>query len=156
MGFTRGGTREIVTLVAFFVAIIVSIWLKPWLMSTFHLGEAGSYVSVVVIFIGCYFGIRYMGHSLSDKLQKDKVTHFVDRALGLGFGIVRTLIFLGVFHLIFCKVTPIEYRPAWFKTAKVYPLSVWSAKTVQQVLPEWLKIANQVAPNIAKNTDDLK
>jgi membrane protein required for colicin V production len=150
MGVTRGGTREIITLVAFFAAILISLWIKPWLVTTFNLNVIWGYIAVGVIFIGCYFGIRYLGHSLSDKLHKDKTTNIIDRVLGFGFGIVRTLVFLGVFHLIFSAVTPIERQPNWFRTAKVYPLSVWSAKTIQHVLPSFTKTANQVAPSVAQ------
>jgi len=150
MGVARGGTREIITLIAFFVALLISFWIKPWLVATFHLGVAWGYLSVVVIFVGCYFGIRYLGHSLSDKLHKDRATNIIDRGLGFAFGVVRALLFLGVFHLIFSAVTPIERQPNWFRAAKVYPLSVWCAKTIQHVLPSGTKYANQIAPSVAQ------
>jgi membrane protein required for colicin V production len=151
MGVARGGTRELITLIAFFLALLIASWLYPWLVKTFNLGDVVGFIAVIFVFVGCYFGIRYLGQSLSDKLQKGKVTNIADRVLGFGFGIVRTLVFLGAFHLIFSAVTPIERQPLWFRSAKVYPLSVWCAKTIQTLLPGGTKIANKVAPSVEKS-----
>jgi membrane protein required for colicin V production len=152
MGATRGGVREIITLIAFFVAIFVAIYSKPILAKTFNLELIGSYIAAGGIFVASYFGIRYLGQSLSDRLHKQKTTSYIDRALGVGFGVIRAIVFLGVFHLIFSSVTPIERQPRWFSAAKVYPLGVWSAKTVQKLMPQGTSIANKVAPSIESNT----
>lgn len=148
MGITRGGIREIITLIAFLIAILVAMWLKPWLVTTFHLEMIGAYLAAFAIFTGCYFIIRYIGNSLSDSLHKQTATNVIDRVLGFGFGVVRTMIFLGVFHLIFTAVTPIAKQPSWFTTAKVHPLGVWSAKSIQKFLPKVTPIANSVAPSV--------
>lgn len=149
IGVTRGGVREIVTLLALFGAIFISAWSKPWLVKTFHLESIGAYMAVIILFILVFFFIFYLGKSVSENLQKKTASNYFDRFLGFGFGFVRVLLLFGVFHLIFSAVTPIERQPVWFKTAKVYPLTAWSAKMVQHVLPQGLAIANKVAPTVA-------
>ena len=54
---------------------------------------------------------------------------------------------LGLFHLIFSAVTPIERQPHWFRAAKVYPLSVKCAQIIQAFIPAGAGMANKVADN---------
>ena len=143
-GAVRGGTKELVNLISFFLALFVAIAAKPFIVSSFHLDTITGYIGAFIIFLMIYFGIRYLGHALSDKIQKQKALNTFDRVLGIGIGIFRTLVVLGVFHLFFSVVTPIDRQPHWFRAAKVYPLSAQCAKIIQAFIPVGTGVANQV------------
>jgi len=143
-GFVRGGTKELVNLISFFLALFVSVVTKPFITNNFHLDTVTGYIAAFVIFLLIYFGVRYLGHALSDRIQQQKALNTFDRVLGIGIGIFRTLVVLGVFHLIFSAVTPIERQPHWFRAAKVYPLSVKCAKIIQAFIPASTGVANKV------------
>ncbi|MEM9965874.1 MAG: CvpA family protein [Asticcacaulis sp.] len=143
-GLLRGGTREIVGTASFILAVLIAIWLSPWLRETFNLDEMVSLIALVIVFILTYFGIRLMGNAVAEKVNKQSVLSYADRILGVGFGVARALVFLGFIHLLFSVVLPKD-KPEWFTDAKTYPLSVQCAKTILSVAPSWAHYADQVA-----------
>jgi len=143
-GVVRGGTKELVNLISFFLALFIAIVSKGFLASTFHLDTITSYVAAFVLFLMVYFGVRYLGHALSEKVQKQTALNTFDRVLGFAIGIFRTLVVLGVFHLIFSAVTPIDRQPHWFKDAKIHGLSVRCAQIIQAFVPTGTGVANKV------------
>ncbi len=144
-GYLTGAVRQIVNLASFFIAIVVSAAARTFLGSTFHLDTITSYIAALILFVVLFIGLRYMGHALADKLHKQKALGYIDRAVGVGIGVLWTLAIIGAFHLIFSLVTPIEHQPHWFRDAKVYPLSVKCAKVIQAVIPPSTGVANKMA-----------
>ncbi len=149
-GVVRGGTKELVNLISFFLALFIAVVSKSFLSQTFHLDTITGYIAAFILFMAVYFGLRYLGHALSDKVQKQKTLNIFDRVLGFAVGFGRTLIVLGVFHLIFSAVTPIDHQPHWFRDAKIYPLSVKCAKVIQAFLPKGTGMADKMAPEVEK------
>ncbi len=151
LGFTgimRGGVRSLIDLIAFFLAVFISAISMGFMRSAFHLDTLTGYVAAVIVFVAVLLIVRYMGHALSDKIHKQKALGAFDRVLGGALGIVAALFILGVFHLIFCAVTPTEHRPNWFTQAKIYPMSKVSARTIQSLLPQGTGMADKVAPAV--------
>jgi membrane protein required for colicin V production len=146
----RGAVKELVNLISFFLALFISVITKSSVSHTFHLDTVTGYMAAFIVFIAIYFALRYLGHALSDKVRKQQALNLLDRVLGVGIGIFRTLIVLGVIHLIFAAVLPIDLQPHWFRDAKVYPLSVKCAKTIQAFLPQGTGMADKVAPEVEK------
>ncbi|MGZ3306699.1 MAG: CvpA family protein [Asticcacaulis sp.] len=144
-GVAQGGVKELINLFAFILALILGVLCKPMLARLFHLDTITGYIAALVVFFMVYAALRYIGHNLSDRMHRQKALSAIDRLLGLFVGIVRTLAFLGAFHLIFSLVTPIEHQPHWFRDAKVYPLSVKCAKVIQALIPASTGVANKVA-----------
>ncbi|ESQ80337.1 CvpA family protein [Asticcacaulis sp. BYS171W] len=144
-GFTRGATREIVGTASFILAVLIAIWLAPWLQTTFNLDDLLTIAVVVCVFIGAYFGIRALGNNLSEKVNKQQMMGYADRTLGVAFGVLRALAILGFIHLLFSVILP-KSKPDWFTQAKVYPLSVQCAKAIVSVAPSWARYADNVAP----------
>ncbi len=147
-GFSTGALRQVVNLLSFFIAIALSAISRGFMARAFHLDTITAYIAAFIVFIVLFIGIRYMGTALSDKLHKQKTASYVDRGLGVAVGVLWTLTILGVFHLIFSYVTPIERQPRWFVDAKVYPLSVQCAKTIQAVLPRGTGMADKMASEV--------
>jgi len=55
----------------------------------------------------------------------------LDRAVGTGFGLVRALVLLGGFSLLFNMATPRETAPGWVTGAVLYPLTEASGRDSQ-------------------------
>lgn len=151
-GFVRGGAREIVTLFAFIFAGLVAALSWPL---TAPLGRKaidpdfiGAIVAFVVVAIAAYILVRVLGAWLGQKLQQTERLGGIDRSVGLGFGVARTLVFLGGVHLLMFGVVPHERIPGWYRGATVYPVSVSAAKALQAVLPGGAKLADKIAPKV--------
>ncbi|EGF90790.1 colicin V production family protein [Asticcacaulis biprosthecium C19] len=134
-GVMRGGIKELVNLISFFLALFIAVVSHPFVTKTFALDMLMGVFVAFLLFLLIYFGIRFFGHSLAEKVHKQKALNAFDRALGLGIGIFRTLVVLGVIHLIFVVVTPKERLPEWFLDAKVFPLTARCAEAIQAFVP---------------------
>ncbi len=148
VGFMRGGIRSLIDTIAFFLAFFLAVISNGFLRNTFHLDTITGYVGSIILFIAILLVVRYMGHALSDSIHKQKALGTFDRVLGGGLGILMSFLILGLFHLAFSLVTPIDRQPSWFRDAKVYPLSVRSAKAIQALLPQGTGLADKVAPAV--------
>ena len=66
--------------------------------------------------------------------------------VGVGFGVVRALVLLGVFYLVFNAATPPERVPAWIKDATLYPLASFSAKALMALAPQGSAVVGRAVP----------
>lgn len=149
-GFFRGGAKEIVSLFSFLVAGLVSLLALPL---TGKIGRAildpdwaGTVAAVVIVFVFVSLILRLLTAWVSRSLQEHDYLGGADRMAGLGFGVLRALVILGVIHLMLYAATPAGRIPHWYRGAMVYPAAAVSAKALQLVLPTWAKIADKVAP----------
>lgn len=155
LGWFRGGARELVTLVSFTLAAVIALLALPLtgplfrhFMPSTWLPWIGTVAAVVVIFIVSHIAIRALGGWISRKLHQGDALGRLDRIGGLGFGLARGLVMIGVFHLVFAAVTPPWRLPGWFKGAALYPVSVGMAETIQAVLPGLAVRADHLAPAV--------
>ena len=149
-GFFRGGAKEIVSFFSFLLAGLISLLALPF---TGKIGRAlldpdwfGTVAAVVVVFVFVGLVLRLVAAWLSRTLQEHDHLGGADRMAGLGFGVLRALVILGIIHLAFYAATPAGRIPHWYRGAMVYPLAAGTAKVIQLVLPTWAKFADKVAP----------
>jgi membrane protein required for colicin V production len=151
-GFVRGATREIVTLVAFTCSLLAAFLVLPLtgplMRKMVDPDWIGTVAAVIIIFLVAYFSIHALGGWLRDRLNQTDHLGGIDRLLGLGVGVIRAFVLIGVFHLVFSAVTPPERAQPWFTDAKIFPASAAAAKTLQKVLPSWARLADKVAPAV--------
>jgi membrane protein required for colicin V production len=152
IGWFRGGAREVVTLISFTLAALIALLALPLTGPVFrhfiHTDWIGTVLAVVVVFVVSHLAIRAFGGWLSGKLQQGAILGRLDRLGGLGFGLVRGLLLIGVFHLVFAAATPHERLPDWFRDAKLYGLSAGVAKTIQVVLPKGARTLDRFTPKL--------
>lgn len=141
-GVMRGGFKELFDLGSFFIAVFLAIITRPFIANIFHLDTATSYVGAFVMFLVYYIGIRLLTQTVSESLHKQKILNMVDRGFGFLIGVVRSLLIIGVFHLIFSLVLPMQAQPSWFRDAKVYPLGSACAKLLQGLVPKGTSMAD--------------
>lgn len=149
-GFFRGGAKEIVSLFSFLLAGLIALLALPISgkigRSLLDPDWAGTVAAVVVVFIFVGLLLRLLSGWLSRTMQESDHLGSADRLAGLGFGVLRALVLLGVIHLMLYAATPAGMIPHWYRGALVYPAAAGSARVLQLVLPTWAKVADSVAP----------
>jgi len=163
VGFSRGAVLELVTLFAFTIAAALSVYLLPFTAPIarhgVHPAWAANAVAVIIAFLIAYIALRVLGSSISKALRSQATLGTIDRAVGLGFGVVRALVIFGVFYLIF-NATPLGHPPALVTRARLYPLCRASGQTLATLAPGSLhnmsglgRILKDRASNAASDTD---
>jgi membrane protein required for colicin V production len=145
LGFVRGAVRELVTVFAFTLAAWICVALLPLsgpiARRSIHPGWAANASALIVVFLIAYVALRVLGGWLSTVLKSQATLGTLDRSLGLGFGVVRALVVLGVFYIVFNAATPSYLVPSWIADGALYPVSRASAEALQAVAPKGLHAA---------------
>ena len=158
VGFFRGGAREVVTVVSFALAVVIAMlafrYCGPIARHAIHPGLLANALAIVVVFVIAYALLWIAGRALTRSIREAEVLSGVDRAIGVGFGLLRALVLLGVFYLLFNVATPPERAPHWIKNAALYPLSGTAAHVLMALAPQGAAVAGKVAPALANAVRD--
>ena len=148
IGFVRGGAREIVTVVAFILAVAIAmIALRisgPLARHAIHVAFLANAVAILVVFAVAYAVLRLVGRGLTRRIPGADAGSRLDRALGAGFGLIRGVVALGVLFLLFTVATPPERTPRWVTHAAFYPLSRGAGHVLIALGPEGSAVAHKV------------
>lgn len=150
VGFVRGATRELITVLAFvggaLAAVFAVRFTGPIARDAVEPEWVGNAVAMVIVFLAVYILLRVMGAALTKRIHQTKALGSVDRFAGIGVGAVRALVMIGVFHLVFHTATPAERIPAWMTGAATYPLSSAAADGLKVVAGEASETTDDLAP----------
>lgn len=150
IGFSRGALREMITVGAFIVSAFAAAFLLPTTgplaRAVIHPTWAATAVALIAVFLIVFIVLRILAGMAVARLHTQPVLGAADRAIGVGFGILRALVFLGLFYLVFNAATPREWTPDWISKAKLYPLARASARVIQAVAPKGMKAAGRYGP----------
>ena len=154
VGFVRGATRELVTAFSFIFAIIIALLL---LRVTGPMGRAlldpdwlGIGLALVLTFFIAYIALRLAGGQIAGRIHQSGGLGSIDRTMGVGIGLVRALVVLGAFNLLYTAATPAARSPQWIKGAALYPLTAASGKMLMAFAPEGQAAAGKIRPAIEK------
>ena len=152
-GWFRGALRELTALFSFMLAGLVALITLPF---TAPIGRdlvnpdwAGSLLAVGVVFLVCYFGLRFLAGAIS-KGVRGNALGTVDQISGLGLGLIRGLALVGAVHLILMAVVG-DNPPKWFANASALPVSTLSASAIQLALPALGKGADAITPVVNRS-----
>lgn len=152
VGFVRGAVREMVTALAFGLAAVAAIYALPFSgpvgRGLIDPDWAGTVIAIAVVFVAAYATLRITGGALAKSLQDIQVLGLLDRAVGLGFGLIRALVVLGAFYLVFHAATPPDRVPRWMKESMSYPMTAAAGRTLQAIAPKGLDMAGKLRPGL--------
>ncbi|MGR4866481.1 CvpA family protein [Caulobacter sp. LARHSG274] len=158
VGFARGASRELTSAVSFIgAAIIALLGLRltgPLFRSLMDPDWAATAAAILVTFVIAFVLLRLAGAALTRSLHADGALGTLDRLMGLAFGLIRGLIVLGVFNLVFNMATPPDRVPSWVSKSALYPLSTASAKVLKVFAPKGAGLAGKLAPAIEDAVHD--
>ncbi len=154
IGCLRGAAREVMTVLAFVLAVLVALFSLKFAAPLFrhwaHSAWMANSLAALTVFIVVYLGIRVLGARLVHDLRQRDSLSLLDRVIGLGFGLIRGIVLLGVFQLVFSAATPAERMPAWIAKARLYPLAVDSGRALRLLAPQGSAVANKLAPALER------
>jgi membrane protein required for colicin V production len=158
IGFSRGGAKEVMTVVAFLLAAIFAVFA---LRFTAPIGRAivdpdwaGMGLALLFVFGVAYIALRLLGAGLQRRVHETQALGILDRGVGAAFGIIRAMVLLGAFNLLFQMASTTESAPKWVTGALLYPLTDASGRILKAFAPEGMAVAKTVAPAIEKAVED--
>lgn len=140
-GFMRGFVQEILSLVAWGVAI-VAIYnlhtpLYEWLLPKVGNPSGAATVAFAVLLLIPYAGMKLIAGRLGDTTRTSLLGP-IDRVLGFGFGAIKgAIVVTCAFALLvlgYDAAWGIAGRPDWIKQARTYPLVNASADALVQLI----------------------
>ena len=138
VGFVRGFAHEVLSLMAWVVAIIVlKMFHAPVseaLVPSTGTDAGAAALAFALLFLPTYIGFKLFARTVGGKTRRS-VLGPVDRLLGGGFGMLKGLIGATLFFLLAHLATDLTYgphaeRPEWMTSSRTYPLLNASSKAV--------------------------
>jgi membrane protein required for colicin V production len=158
IGFTRGATKELMTVLSFLLAAIRAVcalrFTAPAGRALIDPDWAGVGMALLFVFGLTYIALRLLGASLEQRVRETQTMGMLDRAVGTGFGLIRALVLLGGFNLLFLMATPAETAPRWVTSGLFYPVSEASGRILKAFAPNGFSAARSVAPKVEKAVRD--
>lgn len=151
-GFFRGAVREMVTVLAFVLAAMAAAFglrfSGPVMRKLMEPDWTGNVAAVVIVFVVAYVALRLAGGGFARRVQASSTLGGLDRTIGLGFGLVRAIVVLAAFTLMFNYATPPERIPAWMSNAALYPLTTRVGEVLKAFAPKGMDMAGRLKPAI--------
>ena len=158
VGFARGASRELTSALSFIAAAIIALLglriTGPLFRGMMDPDWAATAAAILLTFVIAFIVLRLLGAALTRTLHADGALGTLDRLMGLAFGLIRGLVVLGVFNLVFNMATPPDRVPAWVSQSALYPLSTASARVLKVFAPKGTALAGKLAPAIEDAVHD--
>lgn len=152
IGFVRGFVHEVISLLAWIVAIAMlklfhtQLW--GGIESSFGSSPAAAAViAFAILFVPSFILVKLLARSLGGKTRRSRVLGPFDRALGGGFGMLKGLLGATLFFLLANLATDMVYgpqadRPEWMTKSRTYPLLNASGRAIV----DWVEARRRAAP----------
>ena len=157
IGLIRGFVREVVTVVAFIAAAVAAFFalrfVGPFARDAVSPPWLGSVLALLGVFLVVYLVVRIAGGKLTRSVQQSSLSS-LDRAGGVGVGLLRGLVAMGIFYLLFSMITPADRVPAWVGGAVSWPLARQSGQLLARFAPDGMSAARGVGPMLQRAVSD--
>jgi membrane protein required for colicin V production len=140
VGFVRGFVHEVISLLAWIVAIAMLKLFHAQLWSGLEASMGGSSAAAAVLafallFVPSFLIVKLLARSIGGRTRRHAVLGPVDRVLGGGFGMLKGLLGATLFFLLANLATDMVYgpqadRPAWMTRSTTYPLLNASGRSI--------------------------
>jgi membrane protein required for colicin V production len=154
VGFVRGFVHEVISLLAWAVAVAMlklfhgQLW--TGLINSFHTSWAAAAVlAFAILFLPSFLLVKFVARQLGGRTRRHAVLGPFDRTLGGGFGALKGLLGATLFFLLANLATDMVYgpqasRPQWMTRSRTYPLLNASGRGII----DWVE-ARRLRPNPA-------
>ncbi len=138
VGFVRGFAHEVLSLLAWIVAIVVlKLFHDPLaarLAGSVGTPAGAAVLAFALLFLPTYIAVKLFAKAVGGRTRRS-VLGPVDRVLGGGFGMVKGLLGATLIFLLANLATDMVYggdavRPAWMTGSRTYPLLNASGRAV--------------------------
>jgi len=150
VGLSRGAMREMTHVAAFVLAVFVAVfglrYSGPFVARNIQPGWAAHIVALGGVFLIAYLILRIIGGLLTSTVRAAPGIGPLDRLLGLGFGLVRGLVMVGLITMVLVTAFPGDHMPHGVAAAKLYPVAQASATTLRAVAPRISPFAAHMNP----------
>lgn len=140
IGFVRGFVHEVVSLLAWLVAIAMLKLFHAQLWSGLeHSMDSSSAAAAVlafaILFVPSFLIVKLLARSIGGRTRRHAVLGPIDRVLGGGFGMLKGLLGATLFFLLANLATDMAYgpqadRPGWMTRSTTYPLLNASGRAI--------------------------
>ncbi len=140
VGFVRGFVHEVISLLAWVVAIAMlklfhtQLWegLTGWWGSG---PAAAAVIAFAILFVPSFVLVKLVARSIGGRTRRSPILGPFDRVLGGGFGMLKGLLGATLFFLLANLATdmvygPQAYRPEWMTKSRTYPLLNASGRAI--------------------------
>ena len=114
VGLSRGAMKEMTNVAAFVLAVFVAVFglrfSGPIAAHRIHPGWAANIVAIGGVFLVAYIILRIIGGAMTGSVRGSPDVGGVDRVLGLGFGLVRGLVMVGLIVMVLDTASAITCR----------------------------------------------
>jgi membrane protein required for colicin V production len=140
IGFVRGFVHEVISLLAWVVAIAMlklfhtQLW--TGIESSFHTSAAaGAVLAFAILFAPSFLLVKLLARQLGSRTRRHAMLGPFDRVLGGGFGMLKGLLGVTLFFLLANLATDMVYgpqadRPEWMTKSRTYPLLNASGRAI--------------------------
>lgn len=157
VGFARGASRELTSALSFIVAAVLALLALrvtgPLFRGLMDPDWAATAAAILVTFVIAFVLLRLLGAQITKTLHAGALG-MLDRLMGLAFGLIRGLVVLGVFSLVFHMATPPDRVPHWMSKSALYPLSNAAGRVLKVFAPKGAGLAGKLAPAIEDAVHD--
>ena len=141
LAFIRGLSRELISIIALTIAVVGALFVFGHYQLGFQNFIKPAMLADVILGLGV-FGVLYIISSLLmrgwAKSIRGREPPFIDRVLGLGFGLVRGIILASLIVLVFKQAQ-------WMTKAKTYPILLKISETLESLpFAKGKKIADDI------------
>ena len=138
IGFVRGFVHELLSLLAWVIAVVMVKLFHPqlWegLTPSIGTGAGAAVVAFALLFLPSFLLVKLLARMIGGRTRKS-VLGPVDRVLGAGFGMLKGLIGATLFFLVANLATDMVYgpdadRPEWMTESRTFPLLNASGRAI--------------------------
>lgn len=140
IGFVRGFVHEVISLLAWLVAIAMLKLFHAQLWSGLERSmdsssAAAAVLAFAILFVPSFLLVKLLARSIGGRTRRHAVLGPIDRVLGGGFGMLKGLLGATLFFLLANLATDMVYgpqadRPGWMTRSATYPLLNASGRSI--------------------------
>lgn len=134
----RGFIWETLTIFAWAAAAFSCLYFGPTLVpmtkSLVNTDWLASLIAYTCVFLAVFIPFAFMSHRFSQSVKNSPIGP-LDRAAGVGFGVTRGLVIVGLAYLAFTYFVPIRHQPRWVTEARLMPMVQDTADILLAMVP---------------------